>query len=417
MVQSEKVERVERVKKYVIAGTGGRGYSMYGKAIVERFSDVAQLVGLFDVNPKRCCYVRDELSHDIPVFSDFSEMLDQAKPDVVIITTVDRFHKEYIVKALAAGCGVICEKPLAITSEMCNEIISAEKQYGRKITVTFNCRFMPYFVKMKELLDQNAVGEILNIDFEWMLDTSHGADYFRRWHRYMNMSGGLLVHKATHHFDIVNWLVQQDPKEVYANGTLRFYEPSREARGERCCTCPYKESCEFVFEGAEIPLIKRLYFDAEQEDGYYRDRCVFSDDIDIYDNMSLTIKYSKGALLTYSLIAHSPYEGWKMSISGKNGRLEAEQFLSGVQSVDPFHHIRLYNRKGDRIIYDCKKDTGNHGGGDEKLLRMLLRGDVPDPLHQFAGSRDGVMSAIIGIAANKSIQDHKVIFIDDLLKR
>ena len=410
-----KYGKVSQMKKYVLIGTGGRGYLMYAKAIVERYSDVAQLVGVFDVNAKRCEYVRDQLSASIPMFTDYDEMMKQTNPDIAIVTTVDRFHKDYILKTLEYGCGVICEKPMTISAEMCNEIMAAEKKYGRNIVVTFNCRFMPYFVKVKELLNQGAVGKILNVDFEWMLDTSHGADYFRRWHRRLENSGGLLVHKSTHHFDIVNWLIEQDPKEIYANGTLKFYGHTREQRGERCCTCEYRSSCEFAYKDAEIPWIKEMYFNAESEDGYFRDRCVFADEINIYDSMSLTVKYAEDTLMTYSLIAHSPYEGWRMTISGTEGRLEAGEYYSGVQAEDPIHHITVYNRKGDAVKYDSKKAGGSHGGGDEKLLRMLFRGDVPDTLHQFAGSRDGAMSAIIGIAANQSIQEKKVILVDDLL--
>ena len=49
-----------------------------------------------------------------------------------------------------------------------------------------------------------VIGNVVSVDFHWLLDTRHGADYFRRWHRNKRNSGGLLVHKATHHFDLVN---------------------------------------------------------------------------------------------------------------------------------------------------------------------------------------------------------------------
>lgn len=405
------------MKKYAIIGTGGRGYLMYGKAIVERFSDVAQLVGLCDPNPKRCGYVQSQLSNDIPAFTDFDEMVEKTRPDIIIVTTVDRYHAQYIRRAFELGCGVICEKPLAINADMCRDIIKAEEEFGRKVTVTFNCRFMPYFARIKSLLMDKTIGDILNVDFEWMLDTSHGADYFRRWHRKMENCGGLLVHKATHHFDIVNWFLGQDPQTVYANGTLRYYGANREKTGERCLTCSHRDTCELVYTDGEIPYIKHMYFEAEQCDHYYRDRCVFADEIDIFDNMSLSVRYSKGTLLTYSLIAHSPYEGWRMTISGTEGRLEVQQIMSGPNSHDKNEHVYLYNRNGEQIAYDFRKGEGTHGGGDEKLLRMLLSGGENDPLGQFAGSRDGIMSAMIGIAANDSIKHKQAVSINALLGR
>lgn len=403
------------MKRYVLAGAGGRGYGMYAKAITERFQDCAELVGLFDVNEKRCRFVSENLPGSIPCYTDFDRMIAECRPDAVIVTTADRYHSDYIIRALDMGIDVISEKPMTIDAEKCRSVLEAERRNGRNIVVTFNCRFMPHMAKIKEILMEGAVGEILNVDFEWMLDTSHGADYFRRWHRKLENSGGLLVHKATHHFDIINWLIEQDPETVYANGSLNFYGGNRREHGERCSTCPQKAGCAYAFREAENPTIKGLYFDCEDVDGYYRDRCIFDGEINIYDSMSLSVRYSKGALMTYSLVAHSPYEGWKLSISGTKGRLETCEFSSGTETDDPCFHIKVFNREGDAITYDMRKGNGMHGGGDDRMLQMLFRGGVPDTLHQYAGSRDGSMSILIGISANESIRTGRPVSVRELV--
>ena len=64
----------------------------------------------------------------------------------------------------------------------------------------------------------DVIGEVKAVHFEWMLSTYHGADYFRRWHRDKRNSGGLLVHKSTHHFDLVNFWLNDKPKTVFAFG-------------------------------------------------------------------------------------------------------------------------------------------------------------------------------------------------------
>lgn len=403
------------MKEYVLVGSGGRGYWMYASAIAERYGDVAHLAGIMDVNRKRAQYVEGLIPYDVPVYTDFDKMLEEVRPDCAIVTTVDRFHSEYVVKALDRGVDVICEKPMTMDADSCNAILDAEERNGRRITVTFNCRYMPLFTRMKELLEQGVVGEVLNVHFEWMLDTVHGADYFRRWHRKLENCGGLLVHKSTHHFDIVNWLIGQDPEEVYANGALRFYGPAGEKRGERCCECPGAGDCAYAFRDSQVSWVKEMYYGCESEDGYYRDRCVFSEEIDIYDTMSLAVRYRQGAFMSYSLVAHAPYEGWKMSVSGTKGRMEACQFDTGTQAGDDCFHIRIFDRKGGTATYDLKKETGAHGGGDERLLRMLFRGDLPDPLGQLAGSRDGAMSVLIGVAANKSIREHRPVTVEELV--
>lgn len=394
------------MKKYVIVGTGSRALDMYAVNIAKKYREQAILAGVYDVSMTRAGIVSDNCG-GIPVYDDFGRMLEESKPDVVIVTSIDATHHIYTVKALEAGCDVILEKPMAIDEAKVKEILDAEKRTGRKVIVTFNCRFMPYVARVKEILTEGVIGKVYNIDFEWMLDTSHGADYFRRWHRYMKNSGGLLVHKATHHFDIINWWLDEDPVEVFAFGARRFYGDCGKYSGERCYKCRYAESCPFYWDITAEDFNRRFYFEAEKDNGYIRDGCVFSPDIDIYDTMSVDVKYSKGALLSYSLIAYSPYEGWKASINGSNGRMEAEMFQSGSKAADPIQHIRVYDRKNEEIAVKIPKSSGVHAGGDERLLKMIMTEGLPDPLGQMAGTRAGAMSVLIGAAANRSIKEGK----------
>ena len=403
------------MKKYVLVGASGRVLDMYARAIKERFSDCAKVVGLFDINLLRAEKIKEMAGLDCEVFTDFDVMLKKTKPDVSIVTTVDRFHHLYIVKSLEAGLDAICEKPMTIDAEKCNAILEAEKKTGQKVAVTFNYRFTPYVVRIKELLREGVVGKILNIHFEWMLDTSHGADYFRRWHRKMENSGGLLVHKATHHFDIANWWLEEEPEQVMAFGSLRFYGPTRKERGERCLTCKHKKTCEFYLDLTKLDVWGKLYLETESADNYFRDRCVFADEIDIYDTMSVNVKYSGGAFLSYSLTAHSPYEGYKASINGTRGRLEIAEYHSGQKVGEPALYVDLYNRKGEKVEYTISKATGGHGGGDERLQEMLFRGGIPDPLNLQAGSYAGAISVMIGIAANESIKRGRAVRIKDLV--
>ncbi len=240
----------------------------------EHFQDTARIVGVFDVNQHRATLLSEHTTQP-PVFADFDTMLRETRPDCVIVTTVDRYHHEYIIRALEAGCDAITEKPMTIGDAQCRAILDAEQRSGKRVTVTFNYRFMPYVTLAKEIIRSGAIGKVLNVDFEWFLDRRHGADYFRRWHRRMENSGGLLVHKSTHHFDLINWWLDDEPQEVFGLGSLQFYGPTRAERGERCSTCEYAKTCEFFVDFANKPDMKALYFDAEQNDGYFRDRCVF----------------------------------------------------------------------------------------------------------------------------------------------
>lgn len=404
------------MKTYALAGASSRGIFMYGKAITQQYADTSILAGIYDINPIRAEYASRQCG-GVAVFSDFDQMLRECKPQCVIVTTIDRYHHEYIIRALEAGCDAITEKPMTIDDARCREILEAEKRTGKRVTVTFNYRFAPYVTRIKELLRAGTIGRILNVDFEWILDTRHGADYFRRWHRRKENSGGLLVHKATHHFDMINWWLDDEPETVYATGSRQFYGPTRTERGERCSNCTHTHDCEFYVDYASDPIMKALYFDAEKVDGYFRDRCVFADDIDIEDTMNAVVRYKSGIGLSYSLVAHSPYEGWQVALNGSDGRIEAQEYHSGHSVHDPSQRITIYNRRGEIVTHDVMKAHGNHAGGDERLLERLFSvRKIPDPLGYMANSWAGAMSILIGIGANKSIATGQPVAILDMLQ-
>jgi predicted dehydrogenase len=407
----------KKMRTYAIVGAGSRCTSMFAEPIVKQFADAAKIVGVYDPNHKRAQLLQQKCGGGFSVYASFEDMVIDAKPDVVIITTIDRYQHEYIIKALDMGCDAITEKPMTIDEEKCNAILEAEQRSGRKLTVTFNMRYRPFIARLKELVTQRTIGQVLIVHFEWFLDTNHGADYFRRWHRKKENSGGLLIHKSTHHFDFINWILEEEPVEVSAFGTLRFYGPTREERGIRCLICQYKNTCEFYFDITK-EATRELYLQSEDVDGYYRDQCVFSEEIDIEDSVSLNVRYSGGALMNYSLTAHSPYEGFKLAINGSEGRIEAETFHGTVGPVagEEINRLRIYNRAQEEISIKVPAVSGAHGGGDERLLQMLFRGGAGDPLNQQASSWDGAMSNAIGFAANKSMKEGRSILIRDLVK-
>lgn len=406
------------MKKFVQVGCGIRGIEGYAEPILKEFSDRIQLCGVYDINQKRAQLVSFYGGRDVPVYDDFDKMLREVNPDTVIVTTKDSMHDFYAIKALEAGCDVIVEKPLTTTFQKANAIKEAEEKSGKTVTVVFNLRYLPFFVSVKELLKSGVIGDILSIHYEWLLDTHHGADYFRRWHRQRENSGSLLVHKSTHHFDLVNWFIEDDPVAVNAFGTQRFYGPTREKRSERCLTCEYKNECEYYLDIDQPPMDK-LYLACEDADGYYRDRCIFSEEIDIEDSVSVNVLYKKGTVMSYSLTAHSPYEGLRIAFNGTGGRLEFAkmnskyaEFREGIDNV-----ITIYDREGKRTVIEAPHDLpGGHGGSDEIIRENLFIGCENDPLGQMADVRAGMMSIGIGMAANISMKENRRVYLSEFYK-
>ncbi len=407
-------------KRYAYAGASGRGLS-YARPMAKDYTDVAEMVGVYDTNVGRARMFAEESDPNMPVYEDFDTMIREAKPDCVIVTCVDAYHSDYIIRALELGCDVITEKPMTTDDEKCRAILAAEKKYGKKVTVTFNMRYHYFGNAIKALMMKETIGKIYSVHFEWLLkgQGDHGTSYFHRWNARMNKSGGLLVHKSTHHFDLVNWFIMQKPVNVAAFGELNAYGAANALyadHGDRCSECKYYGECPYgrVQEGFDY----KFYNENEKYETVpnKKDGCVFDEDIDIYDTMSVNVQYDGGAMLSYSLNAHAMYEGWRIMINGSEGRLEAVEYMNGLESNTPYSEIKVYDTKGNVSVHKISKILTGHGGGDHMLHEMLFRENVPDPMGCQAGTAGGTDSIMIGIAANKSIKEGRMINIPELLQ-
>ncbi len=406
-------------RRYAIVGTGDRAQGMWGRPILKEYSDVVDFVGLCDINPKRAEAAKQLIGTTCPTFTSFDEMIDKAKPDLLMVTTVDAFHSDYIVKALDRGLDVMTEKPMVIDEKQCQAVLDAEARNKKKIVVTFNYRYAPKHRILKELLMSGEIGRINSVDFAWYLDVQHGADYFRRWHRLRNGGGSLWVHKASHHFDLINWWLAADPVEVVANGGLKVYGKNSPFRHTHCRPCPHKSQCRFHYDMTTNETRMKLYASAEDVDHYYRDGCVFREDVDIWDSMSAIVKYSNGATMSYELDAHLPYEGYALAFNGEFGRIDVRDNERQPWKVAEEDETEIYLTKSFGVrkrIPITGTAAGGHGGGDTRLRDLIFRkADAPDHM-KLPDSRAGAMSCLTGIAARKSIDEKRAIKVGDLVR-
>lgn len=420
--------------RYALIGTGSRA-QMYLGAIAGHHADVAELVAAGDSNPGRVAWsLAQHPGLGSPAVFEPAELaatIAAQDVDRVIITTPDLTHADYIVTALEAGADVIVEKPLTTTEAGIRSISDAAARTGRDVRVTFNYRYSPRNSELRRVIASGAIGRVTSVHFEWVLDTAHGADYFRRWHRDKANSGGLLIHKASHHFDLVNWWIADSPSRVFASGGLRFYGADNAAarglgpRPPRGTTdSPLRDA--FSLDLRQDETLRGLYLDQEDHDGYLRDRDVFDPGITIEDNLSLVVDYAAGPSMSYSLNAHSPWEGYTVAVNGTAGRAELSVVERGSvlldedgrAVVDPSARPEgvladAARPVSERLVVQRHFETarevsiptgdGGHGGGDAQLLRDVFVGGDDDPLGRTAGWRDGVRSVAVGLAGNRSL--------------
>lgn len=400
-------------QKIALVGTGIRGVKAWGRDVIEGYSDYVDYVGLCDNNIGRLEVGKKLIGTSCPTYTDFDKMMKETKPDSLIVTTVDDTHDYFIARGMELGANIICEKPMAIDEKKIQTILDAEKRTGKSCRVTFNYRYSPHRAKMWEILRSGEIGDLTSIDFHWYLDTSHGADYFRRWHRLVEKSGSLWLHKASHHFDLLNWWVESDPESVYALGELEFYGKNGPFRSDNCRNCAHTKQCDFYWDIMKNDTYKQLYVDNEKYDGYFRDGCVFRNDVNIYDKMAATIKYMNGVQVSYSLTTYSPYEGYRIAFNGTKGRMDTWVQESKPTTDVNYDEIVVAKNFGRRQYIQIPHSSG-HGGGDKLLSDHLFIPNTPDDFKQVAGVRDGSLACLIGIAARKSIKSKEPIMIKDL---
>ncbi|MCL3859476.1 Gfo/Idh/MocA family oxidoreductase [Actinotalea sp. K2] len=425
---------------------------MYIDAILGEHADVAELVAWCEPNPGRIDHYDAQVAladaaagraeRTLPRYAPdgLEQMIGDHRVDVVVVTSPDDTHAEMVSRTLAAGADAVVEKPLTIDAEGCRTITGAVSSTGRDVVMTFNYRYAPRNSSLKEVIASGQIGTVTSVHFEWALDTVHGADYFRRWHRLKDRSGGLLIHKSSHHFDLVNWWLGDTPERVYASGALRFYGAEAAAergmgpRPARGTDAPEDPWC---LDLNADPRLKALYLDTEHHDGYLRDQDVFGPGITIEDTMAVLVDYRGGATLTYSLNAHSPWEGYRVTVNGTAGRAELEVVERGSVELDEHGRAILdpsatpeafagdtLRPIGDRLLvqkhwerateHPIPDGIGGHGGGDAILLADVFRGAGPDPLGRPAGYVDGVRAVAVGIAANRSMATRQAVAIADL---
>ena len=412
-----------------IVGTGNRA-QLFTEGLAKH--DGYDVVALCDPNSVRMAFHNRMLlaagrrtAHLWPP-ARFEEMLRVERIELLVVTSVDATHDRYIEAALRAGVRVISEKPMTTDASKAQRILDTVRETGGSLSVAYNYRFNPVHRRVRELLAEGAIGDIHSVHFEWLLDVSHGADYFRRWHREKANSGGLMVHKASHHFDLVNWWLGAEPRTVYAQGQLAFYGPGQRHGYARDYPRAHGSAAAlddpFALQLADNATLRELYLDAEGEDGYYRDRNVFAPGVTIEDDMAVLVSYDSGATMTYHLTAYSPAEGYRVMFNGSAGRLELNVEESTftpprqrVASAKGWVHGDLAAPTAGRtsitlrplweppVDHTVDHDHAGHGGADARVLAALLD-DEPTDGTDVADARQAALALVTGLAANRSFE-------------
>ena len=423
-------------KRYAIIGISGRSRT-FTDNILNTYKGRAEIVALLDRNHKRMEVFNKEHGMNIPCYNEkeFNRMITETKPDCAIISTIDATHHTYVIAALKRNIDAVCEKPMTVDEKRVRAIIAAKNKSKGNLQITFNARYQPVHTAIYDMIRNGKIGKPVHVDFNTYLDTFHGASFFKRWNRYENQGGSLLVHKACHHFDLVNWWLGQKPVEVFAYGKLNYYNPNsphnpEKIDGRRCSTCRtkcpyYLRHCSPTGGDSKDEHLVNFNNPGKNElfgavDGYYADRCIFDSGIDTWDTFCAIAKYDGGAMMSFSLNASLPYEGYRLAINGTEGRIESD-CVHGSGGRLPFpkprpQNIRYFPLFGEMQTIKVMSKGGGHGGADPLLMKEIFAGkNTKDRAKRFAAVMDGAMSVLVGVAARTSLKTGRPVKIADLL--
>ena len=383
------------------------------RAIKEKYSQVHELCAVMDIDDGKMRAFNESIDLDLPHYTDFARMCDEVKPDLLLISTVDYFHRDYLVEALNRKINCICEKPLCVNIEQCRDILDAQQRNPEVFAATsHNARYHVAARTVKKLLDDGAIGRVNSVHYGEMLDYVHGASYFRRWNRNKKLSGGLQIHKSSHHFDKLNWWLGSRAESLVAMGGLNAYGAQASPfYGERCATCPHTEKCRFAIDyDSGNGFDYQLFLKYRSENSYTPDKCVFAPEIDIEDWLSVGIKFENGVYVNYNLAAHCNYEGETIIFEGELGRIEMLRRKRTGGEFSSVEVFRFEQEKPEQI--DLKLESGTHGGADNRLFEDLFGTEKSGRL---ATLDDGIQAVLTGIAVNESLTNGKEVHVQSLL--
>lgn len=414
--------------KFGIVGTGNRGYTFAKHLTSEggfyglpEFKDTLSLVAMCDQNKIRLESVANCLNKNIKLFTNYDLFLEESDCDTVIVTAPDFLHKEICVKALLSGKNILCDKPMALTVKECQEIIETTKKNKKQFRMGFNMRYFPLNMKIKEFLSSGIIGNIISVQVNELMSAFHGADYFRRWHKDKKQSGGLLITKAVHIFDLMNWFIESNPEKIICFGSKDFFK-NKSNEQERCLTCNQQKECMFYFDLKSVKdgLYDKMFLQAEKEDGYFRDKCVFSKESNIEDNYTIMVTYKNNVKISYFLNFFcaapsnniSGHDRLMYFFIGDKGTLEVyhSEKNDGVVGI-----IEIREFLKEKKILEVESIKSSHGGGDVLLLKSFLSPE--NQLGQLTNGdlNAGLQSVLVGDGSNRSLAENRIVYAKEFL--
>lgn len=426
------------MKQYsvIVIGAGSRG-TIYTD-IMAKQPEKFKVVGVAEPIKERLEYIKEK--HGIPAencFDTWEKILAVPKmADIAIISTMDRMHLEPSIKALEAGYDLLLEKPAAPTPEECATILKKAKECGRKIIVCHVLRYTPFFMKLKKIIDDGILGDVISIEHIEGVGNLHQSHSFVRgnWGN-SERSSFMLLQKCCHDLDILQWLLSKDCRKIQSFGSRTYFraENAPEGAPERCVDgCPHADTCYYN--------AVKLYYD-DKNNLWFREaaaqkhrptdeemlealrttqfgKCVFRCDNDVVDHQTVNMEFDGGTTVSMTMSAFTK-GGRRVHIMGTKGELNATMGAPADKAFELFDFAtREYRYLDAEIAVSGDSIVTGHGGGDSGIIDALYS-YMTDKLEALDVSEIGVScrNHMLAFAAEDSRLSGNVIDFGEYLEK
>jgi len=402
----------------ITLGAGNRG-NVYGN-YAHTYGDQLSIVGVAEpikIRNQRYCE-KHNISSDRS-FVTWEHVFEVPKfADAIIITTPDDLHYGPCMKALEMGYDILLEKPIAPTEQECRDIHELTQKTGRIVAVCHVLRYAPYFINLRNLIQQGAIGNIMSVAHFEPIEHVHMAHSFVRgnWHD-SKKTTPIILAKSCHDMDILRWLIGKPIKKVSAFGDLSWFKSDNKPKGStsRCMDgCAVESSCPYSAMKIYYRDRQRTYvFDLPDDESKHGDaildylkktnygRCVYQMENDQPDHYVMNMVFEEGVTASFNMEAFTSYHGRRTRIMGSHGDI--------VGDMSKYEHTDFLT--GEKTVWDMASDS--HGGGDWNLVADWVQAVAKQDKSLLSSSIDAsIESHLMGFMAEKSRLGGKIEAVD-----
>jgi predicted dehydrogenase len=411
-----------------IVGAGQRSQE-YARFALQH-PDLMQVVAVAEPHPTRRAHVAQQ--YGIPPerqFASYTDLIRQPRlAEAAINGTMDHLHHPSSLPLLDLGYHLLLEKPIAATEPEVRDLIAAAQRNRVTVMICHVLRYAPLYARIKELLVQGAIGDLVAFHSSENVSFHHYAAAFIRgkWNR-RDTSNPMLLAKCCHDLDLLTWMFSgQQPARVASFGSQKVFRPENAPAGSaaRClngcsieATCPYSARAQYLeqdtwpmyaWEGLEhLGQPTREQKEESLRTDNPLGRCVWHCDNDVVDHQTVIVEFENGTTASHNMLCATARGTRTMHLVGTLGELEGD-LHSGLLKLRRFNHQNAWTALEEVIQLDVVGQM--HGGGDQRLVEDFVQ--VVRGRSTSLGAthiQDSLTGHLIAFAADRAMLDRRVV--------